>query len=198
MAPTGRACSGLLGAAASRVRLGRIHDPNPALEQDMNLKTLLGAVILSLGTLACATPSSPIASAGASRAYHNAYNVPAHGVALEGYCPVAYFAVNKPVLGVKEYASTHDGITYWFVNAEAKAAFDAEPVKYVPAYGGWCAYGMAVEDKFPVDPRSFKIVDGQLLLFLKNESVDARESWNAGDEDELVLKADQHWAKVQG
>ena len=100
--------------------------------------------------------------------------------------------------GKPEFASIHDGITYHLVSADAKAEFDSDPEKYVPAYGGWCAFGMSVEDKFPVDPRSFKIVDGRLMLFLKNSGVDARALWNRGNEGSLVPKADAHWRKVQG
>ena len=51
------------------------------------------------------------------------------------------------------------------VSADAKKAFDRNPEKYIPAYGGWCAFGMSVSDKFPVDPTNFKIVDGRLMLF---------------------------------
>ncbi|MCA9441066.1 MAG: YHS domain protein, partial [Candidatus Omnitrophica bacterium] len=120
------------------------------------------------------------------------------GLALEGYCPVAYFAVGKPVMGKPEYASIYNGVTYHFVNADAKEMFDEDPEKYIPAYGGWCAFGMAVGDKFPVDPTSFKIVDGKLMLFLKNASVDALSLWNDGDEKDLMKKAETHWKKVQG
>ena len=167
----------------------------------MKLHTLLAASALALFASACT--SSPAAvdvlqSTGPSRAYHAAHNLPSHGVALEGYCPVAYFAVNEPVRGKPEYASTYAGVTYHFVSAEAKAVFDKNPAQYVPAYGGWCAFGMSVEDKFPVDPRNFKIVDGRLMLFLKNSGVDALELWEQGQERSLVSKADAHWKKVQG
>ncbi len=160
----------------------------------MNIKLLTTALalVMTTGLVACSA-TTPLNNAGVtdspevtdytkSVAYHKAYNVPAHGVALDGYCPVAYFAVNKPVRGKKEHSSTHDGITYYLVSADAKAAFDKDPDKYVPAYGGWCAYGMSVEDKFPVDPRNFKIVDGRLMVFLKNPGVNARTLWNRGDE----------------
>lgn len=133
-----------------------------------------------------------------SRAYLHSYNLPSSGIALEGYCPVAYFAVNKPVRGKPEYASTHNGVTYYFVSADAQQAFDAEPEKFLPAYGGWCAFGMAVQDKFPVDPRNFKIVDGKLLLFLKNKNVDALKLWNQDDDQDNLSKADAHWQKVSG
>lgn len=131
-----------------------------------------------------------------SRAYVNNNNVPSSGVALEGYCPVAYFAVNKPVMGKREFASTYKDVTYYLVNADAKAAFERDPEKYIPAYGGWCAFGMAIGDKFPVDPTNFKIVDGKLNLFLRNKNVDALSLWNKGSEAEHVAKAAAHWKKV--
>ena len=133
-----------------------------------------------------------------SRAYLHSYNLPSSGVALEGYCPVAYIAVNKPVRGIPEYASTYNGVTYHLVSADAKRTFDANPGNYIPAFGGWCAFGMSVEDKFPVDPTNFKIVDGRLMLFLKNKNVDAVALWNQGIEQELIGKANAHWKKVSG
>jgi YHS domain-containing protein len=133
-----------------------------------------------------------------SRAYLDAHNIPSHGVALEGYCPVAYFAANKPLRGKSEHSSVHADITYYFVSAGAKEAFDADPEKYLPAYGGWCAFGMSVEDKFPVDPTNFAIVDGRLMLFLKNPGVDALELWNDGNVTESTAKANKHWKSVQG
>ncbi len=157
------------------------------------------AALFGLAACSSTTTTNPITSNEApSRAYHAAHNVPSHGVALEGYCPVAYFAVNKPVRGKPEYASTHKGITYHLLSADAKAAFDEDPNKYLPAYGGWCAFGMSVQDKFPVDPRNFQIVDGRLNLFLKNEAIDARDLWNEGEERDQVLKAESHWRTVQG
>ena len=56
---------------------------------------------------------------------------------------------------------------------------------------------MAIEDKLPVDPTSFKIVDNRLMLFLKNKNVDALKLWNDGNERDLVKKADAHWKKVR-
>ncbi len=133
-----------------------------------------------------------------SRAYLNSFNIPSTGVALEGYCPVAYFAAGKAIRGKAEFARDHDGVTYWFVSEDARRLFDKDPAKYVPAYGGWCAFGMAVEDKFPVDPTNFKIVNGRLMLFLKNRNVDALKLWNDGNESELTAKADKFWKKVTG
>lgn len=162
-------------------------------------KVLIGIVavgVLSVGVTAFA--QQRMTEVSTSRAYLHSFNLPSSGLALEGYCPVAYFAVNKPVRGNPAHSSTFNGVTYQFVNADAKRAFDKEPQKFIPAFGGWCAFGMAVEDKFPVDPRNFKIVDGKLMLFLKNTNIDARDLWNNGSESELLRKAEKHWKKVSG
>ncbi len=162
--------------------------------------SLLTAAVLGVAALLSPAPASvgPDADAGESRAYLHSYNLPSSGVALEGYCPVAYFAVDRAVRGNRKYASTHNDVTYYFVSADAKKAFDANPEKFVPAFGGWCAFGMSVSDKFPVDPTQFRIVNGRLLVFLNNRNVNAAELWDDGDERELIQKAEAHWAKVSG
>ena len=135
-------------------------------------------------------------SAQESRAYLHSYNIPAHGVAIEGYSPVSYFTVGKAVRGSKEFAVNHNGVSYYLASADEKKKFVQSPDRYVPAYGGWCGFGMAVKDKFPIDPSNFKIVKGKLILFLKNENIDARKLWNKGVEEELLKKAGSHWEKV--
>ena len=149
---------------------------------------------LMLGLLVLATGAQ--AAVEESRAYIHSFNVSSRGIGIEGYCPVAYFAADKAVRGNPDYASTYNDVTYYSVSADAQKMFDAEPEKYIPAYGGWCAYGMSLKDKFPVDPTNFKIVDGKLLLFLKNKNVDAREGWNKGNEKKLISRAQRHWNKV--
>ena len=131
-----------------------------------------------------------------SRAYLHSYNLPSSGLALEGYCPVTYFVSNEARLGKPEHSSTYNGVDYHFASAEAKHIFDRNPEMYVPAYGGWCAYGMAVKNKFPVDPLNFKIVNGRLMLFLRNEKIDALAKWNEGDEQAQVREANAFWKKV--
>ncbi len=172
--------------------------PRPWNKSIMTKSTLIAAAVLSLVAVVAPARSESLAAAGESRAYLHSNNLPSSGLALEGYCPVAYFAVNKPVRGKPEFASIHDDVTYHFVSADAKEAFDANSEKYVPAFGGWCAFGMAVSDKFPIDPTNFKIVDGKLLVFLKNRNVDALELWNDGNERELLKNANAHWASVEG
>lgn len=154
------------------------------------------AVILLIGLGVWSASAFDSHGGSDSRAYLHSYNLASSGVALEGYCPVAYFAVNKPVRGKPEFASTYNGVTYYLVSADAKKIFDNDPEKYLPAFGGWCAFGMSVEDKFPVDPTNFKIVNGRLMVFLRNKNVDALQLWNDGDEAALTAKAEAHWSTV--
>lgn len=133
-----------------------------------------------------------------SRAYLHSYNLNSTGLAIEGYCPVSYFTDHKAVLGNPGHTSTYNGVDYRFASPSAKRTFDQNPERYLPAYGGWCAFGMAIQDKFPVDPTNFKIVDGRLMLFLRNTNVDAQARWNQGDEPGQVESADRHWQTVGG
>lgn len=133
-----------------------------------------------------------------SRAYLHGNNIPASGVALEGYSPVAYFTQGKAVRGNLKWSAEHNGVTYLFASEREKGMFRNDPEKYNPAFGGWCAFGMAIGDKFPVDPTNFKIVDGRLFLFLRNENIDALPLWNKENESNLIEKAEVFWKKVRG
>jgi hypothetical protein len=123
-------------------------------------------------------------------------NVDAAGVALSGYSPVTYVQDRRAEKGDPQFAVTHDGATYYLTSARQVQAFAADPLRYVPAYNGWCAYGMAIGKTFPIDPQSFKIVDGRLFLFLRNEKVDALDLWNKGEDTAQTGKADAHFRTV--
>ena len=73
--------------------------------------------------------------------------------------------------------------------------FQKNPEKYVPAFGGMCAFGQSIEKEFEPDPTSYKIVGGRLFLFLKNDQGDALQLWSQGNESELIERAERHFAK---
>lgn len=153
---------------------------------------LSGLVVLALTALA-----EPDADRTASRAYLHSYNLPSSGVAIEGYSPVSYFE-GRAERGNPRFAVEHDGVTYHLTDAKQAQVFRRSPERYVPAFGGWCAFGMAESDKFPVDPTNFLIVQDRIFLFLRNEGIDARELWKKGEPEDLLAKAVAHWKKVQG
>ncbi len=127
------------------------------------------------------------------------YNLDDTKIALRGYSPVSYFEKGRPEMGKKEFKSTYQGIHYYFTSASQKRTFEANPSKYIPAYGGWCAYGIAVGGLFRIDPEKYKIVDGQLLVFLNNIEVDARDLWNETPNGDVVnsKKAKENWKKFK-
>jgi YHS domain-containing protein len=115
------------------------------------------------------------------------------GLAAHGYDVVAFFTEGKPVIGTDAYAVAHDGGTYRFASQANLDAFKAEPAKYVPAYGGFCAYGVALGKKFDGDPRYWKIVDGRLYLNLNG---DIQAEWSK-DVPGNISKAGTNWDRIE-
>lgn len=91
-------------------------------------------------------------------------NLDKSGLAIQGYDPVAFFGDSKPVKGKAELGLRHNGALYYFATKENRAAFKADPAKYEPAFGGYCAYGVSRGKLVEIDPDAFQIVDGKLLL----------------------------------
>ena len=115
-----------------------------------------------------------------------------HGVAIKGYDPVAYFTDNKPVKGSKAHSFVYEGVTYEFASAAHRKLFVADPEKYAPQFGGFCAYGTAAGHKAVIDPAAFSIVEGKLYL---NYDTKVRAVWRK-DEPGYIHKADEAWPSV--
>ena len=137
-------------------------------------------------------------SAGALHA-NQMVNTDKHGVALEGYDAVSY-ADNKPLKGVSEFSHSYKGVVYKFATMKNKDRFTESPDKYIPAYGGWCAWAMLDGKKVDIDPETYKRVNGVTYLFYNGFWGDTLEKWNALAEDEsesaLIEKADDNWKKL--
>jgi YHS domain-containing protein len=116
-------------------------------------------------------------------------NVDKHGLALQGYDAVAFFTQHQPVLGSAQFQSTYGTATYDFASAADKAAFDKDPAKYAPQFGGYCAYGVSRGHTAPVEVAAFQIVDGRLLM---QYDTDIRDSFNEDTQGNLKL-AQQKW-----
>ena len=84
---------------------------------------------------------------------------------MKGYDAVAYFKQGKPLKGNPAIESTYQGVTYLFASAANKADFDKDPAKYVPQYGGFCAYGVANGAIFNIEsPNAFTVYKGKLYI----------------------------------
>lgn len=116
------------------------------------------------------------------------------GVAIRGYDPVAYFRAGGPVPGKPAHSLEHGGATWHFSSAENKALFAADPDKYAPAYGGYCAYGVAKGGLYKVEPDAWAIRDGRLYL---NYDKKVQATWSKKP-DAYIQTADRKWPGLAG
>ena len=112
--------------------------------------------------------------------------------AIRGYDPVAYFNQKGPVKGAKQFSHPWRGATWYFASAENRDKFAAEPERYAPRYGGYCAYAVAQGYTADIDPSAWSIEDGRLYL---NYSRGVRERLRK-DIPGYIRKADENWPEV--
>ena len=117
----------------------------------------------------------------------------ANGVTLAGHDVVSYFTENAAVEGKPTITAVYNDAIYYFSSKKNRNLFKANPAKYAPEYGGFCAYGAALGKKLEVNGKAFEIVDGKLYVN-KNESV--YETW-VEDKAENIQTADQQWVKIK-
>lgn len=120
-------------------------------------------------------------------------NVSDHQLALKGYDPVAYFDAGVPTAGKSRFSHTYKGVEYRFVSATNRDKFAANPRRFEPQYGGFCAFGTSVGLKLEVDPEAFEIVDGKLYL---NNSLDIHRMWLENPEGR-VKAANANWKRIK-
>jgi YHS domain-containing protein len=114
---------------------------------------------------------------------------------LRGYDAVAFFKQGKPVKGNPEIESTYQGVTYLFASTADKSDFDKDPAKYVPQYGGFCAYGVANGvTTGNGDPDAFAVYKGKLYLCGNQAALRSFKS----DIDSNIEKADTNWRQLSG
>lgn len=113
--------------------------------------------------------------------------------AINGYDAVAYFKENKPVKGDAKITYTWKGAVWQFASAANREAFQKNPEKYAPQYGGYCAYGLAGGYKASTQPDAWSIVNGKLYL---NYNSEVQKSWSE-KKDEMIKKADANWPEVK-
>ena len=142
------------------------------------------AISLAVAGLAAA----PVALAEKPPVYRGVFE----DAAVSGYDPVAYFKAGAPVEGSKMFEHKYNGATWRFANADNLAAFKADPGKYAPQYGGYCAWAVSQGYTAKGDPRAWRIVDGRLYL---NYNTDIQKKWEK-DIPGLIVKGNANWPKV--
>lgn len=110
-------------------------------------------------------------------------------IAINGYDPVAYFTEGKPVKGSNNFTHHWNNAGWRFSNKNNLDSFTANPGKYAPQFGGYCAYGMADGHKAPTEPDAFTIVNGRLYL---NYNKQVQQLW-LKDQSRLIQAAEQNW-----
>ncbi|RUA11068.1 MAG: hypothetical protein DSY83_17070 [Flavobacteriia bacterium] len=119
------------------------------------------------------------------------------GYAANGYDVVSYFS-GKAQEGRKEYTAEHDGIKYKFMSQSNMEKFKTKPELYLPEYGGYCAYAVAVSGKkVKVDPETFEIREGKLYLFYNAGNTNTLDLWLQESPNDLKTKADENWKKIK-
>ena len=113
-------------------------------------------------------------------------------LALEGYDTVSYFVSGKPVSGKASLVTNYKGVVWRFSSAENKSVFDANPEKFIPRYGGHCAWGTARGYVVRGDPKVWRIVGAKLYL---NYNRSVQNKWNR-DISGFISKANRNWPEV--
>jgi YHS domain-containing protein len=144
----------------------------------VSLLVVTGLLAGSLGSALAGSAASPVPAVNTK-----------DGFALKGYDPIAYFTVGQPTKGVDQYTYRWKGVTYRFTSAENLQRFKADPEKYLPQYGGYCAYAMSLDRIADIDPYRWAIVGGKLYL---NNGFIAQDLWSLNKSGNIT-SADRNW-----
>jgi YHS domain-containing protein len=148
----------------------------------LNRRGLLAtAASFALAGVAAASAGRPVNTLGSPE-----------GIAIDGYDPVAYFREGGPRKGSAEHAVKHGGATWHFASAQNRALFAADPERYKPAYGGFCAYGTSRGYLVKIEPEAWSIVDGRLYL---NYDLGVRATW-ARDTAKYLARSEKNWPRL--
>jgi YHS domain-containing protein len=119
-------------------------------------------------------------------------NVDSNGVVLQGYDPVAYFTRHQAVKGNPAIQTRFGGAIYYFVSVADKVAFRKNPSRYVPQYGGFCAYHLSKGELKDSDPAAFLIYKGKLYVCSAADGVKEFRS----NIDANIRRADDNWVPL--
>lgn len=120
------------------------------------------------------------------------------GYVAEGYDVVSYFVNDKPLKGKNKFQTSFDGAKFKFSSAENLELFKASPKKYIPQYGGYCAYAVAAKKtKMYIDAEAYEVRDGKLYLFYNSWLSNKLDDWKEGNTKKLQAKGDLNWKDLK-
>ena len=140
----------------------------------------------AVGALTAALPSRAMAAEPEVYSYD--------GLAIRGADPVAFFSRQEPVIGSADMTLMWRGATWAFASAENRTAFEADPERYAPAFGGYCAYAASLGYLAPTMPEAWTVYEGRLYL---NANLRARELW-LEDVPGNIAKGEANWPGILG
>lgn len=118
--------------------------------------------------------------------------------AVGGYDTVDYFregklATDNPLKGKDNYVMSYMGADWYFSSQENLDSFSKNPTKYVPQYGGFCAWAISEKnDRASGDPLQWTIVKGKLYL---NYDAEVKGWWEKNI-PLFITKADKNWPSL--
>lgn len=120
------------------------------------------------------------------------------GYVAEGFDVVSYFEDKKPLEGKKKFQTTHDGTKFKFSSEKNLNLFKENPIKYIPQYGGYCAYAVAEKKKkMYIDPEVYEIRDGKLYLFYSSWIGSKLGDWQEGNVKKRQMRGDKNWETLK-
>lgn len=149
------------------------------------MRKLLAAIAFAIGAL---TLAAPAAHAEKPPVYTSVLS----NVAVGGYDPVAYFTDGRPVRGTTQFRTTYQNFEYRFASAAHLQAFQANPTRYLPQYGGYCAWAVSQGYTAAGNPNNWRIVDGRLYL---NYNDEIQQRWER-DIPGFIASANSNWPAV--
>ena len=102
--------------------------------------------------------------------------------AINGYDAVAYFTKGVATKGQESFTYGWKDATWYFFSDENLDLFKADPEKYAPKFGGYCAFAVGKGFTANSDPNAFKIIDDKLYLCADQ---DILKQWLEGGEATL-------------
>ena len=150
---------------------------------------------LSRRSMLWIVPGATIAVPIGTRMFGGALAAPVNaegGIAVRGTDVVAYVTEGRPVPGRAEFTHAWQGATWRFASAANRDRFAADPTRYAPAYGGFCAYAVSEGYTAPIDPAAWRIVEGRLFL---NHDRAVQRRWGR-DIPGRIARADANWPRL--
>jgi YHS domain-containing protein len=113
------------------------------------------------------------------------------GVAIQGYDVLSYFE-KRAEKGREEFSVEYGGINWYFASSDHRDQFRQDPERFLPEYGGFCAYSVGRGYPATADPRVY-IVEGRKLYLFFDRAV--QTVW-AQDQRHLITSANRYWPQL--